>query len=167
MTTRRSLISNQSGHAAAEMALVTPLLILLMFGSAELGYYFYQEHIVVDAVRDGARYAARQSFDDLNCAGVDADVETSVKRATRLVSPNAADTEDNRRIYNWDSDDSITVSVACGENEGFAGLYANMADLPRVRVDATAPYNSVFAFLGLGGPSLSLAASSEAAAVGA
>ncbi len=31
------------------MVLVAPLLILLMFGATELGYYFYSEHVVVKA----------------------------------------------------------------------------------------------------------------------
>ena len=37
----------------------------------------------------------------------------------------------------------------------------------RVRVDAVVAYNSLFSFLGFGNLSLSVAASSEAAAVGA
>jgi Flp pilus assembly protein TadG len=167
MNAPRNLRNDRSGQAAAEMALVMPILLILMFGAAEVGHYFYQEHIVVDAVRDGARYAARQSLNDVNCAGVVPGVETSVRRATRLVSPNAADTAENRRIFNWDDDNTVTVSVACAENEDFAGLYVNMNDLPRVRVEATVPYNSLFSFLGFGSLSLNLVASSEAAWVGA
>ena len=34
----------------------------LMFGAVELGNYFLNEHSLVKAVRDGARYAARQDF---------------------------------------------------------------------------------------------------------
>ena len=167
MSARRTLGSDTSGHAAAEMAMVLPLLLLIMFGSIEVGHYFYQEHIVVDAVRDGARYAARQTFDDVNCAGIDADVETSVKRATRLISPNAADTAENRRIVSWDSDDTVDVSVTCSSNVGFTGLYTNMADLPRVRVDADVDYTAIISFLGFGNLNLRVAASSEAAVVGA
>ncbi len=166
MIARRPLKNVTSGQAAAEMALVFPLLLVLMFGSVELGNYFYQEHIVVDAVRDGARFAGRQSLDDVNCAGVDTDVETSVKRATRLISPNAADTPENRRIGNWDSDDTVEVIVTCSDNEGFTGLYANMTELPRVRVEATVPYNSLFTYLGFGNLNVNIAAASEAASVG-
>ena len=163
---RRTIIRNRSGQAAAEMALVMPILLVLLFGAAEVGHYFYQEHIVVDAVRDGARYAARQSLDDVNCAGVETGVETSVKKATRLISPNAADTAANRRISNWDSDETVEVSVSCSENEDFAGIYVNMADLPRVRVEATVAYSSLLGFIGLGDLGLNLVAASEAAVVG-
>jgi Flp pilus assembly protein TadG len=143
MIAGRPLSNATSGQAAAEIALVFPLMLVLMFGSVELGHYFYQEHIVVDA-----------------------DVETSVKRATRLISPNADDTAENRRIGNWDSDDTVDVIVTCSDNEGFTGLYANMTELPRVRVEATVPYNSLFSYLGFGNLNLNIAAASEAASVG-
>src|SRR5215217_7313983 len=50
------------GSAAAEMALVLPLLLALMFGSLELGDYFLSEHVLLKGVRDGAVYAARQDI---------------------------------------------------------------------------------------------------------
>ena len=55
----RALLASDDAAAAAEMALVVPLLVILMFGSFELGRYFLDEHVVVKAVRDGARYASR------------------------------------------------------------------------------------------------------------
>ena len=58
MKGRARLSSDRRGAAAAEMALVTPLLLVILFGAVELGNYFYNEHIVVKAVRDGARFAA-------------------------------------------------------------------------------------------------------------
>ena len=156
-----------SGQAAAELAMVLPILIPLVFGTAELGYYFHQEHVVVDAVRDGARFAGRQPLADMSCAGVDSDTEASIQTATRLISPNAADTAENRRIANWESNDSVTVTVSCAENEGFLGLYSNMDDLPRVRVDADVAYQSLFSQLGFGNLVINVQASSEAVVIGA
>ena len=51
-----SLLIDQSGSAAAELALSLPLLLILMFGSFEVGNYFLSEHVVQKAVRDA--YAA-------------------------------------------------------------------------------------------------------------
>ena len=168
MTMRRaSLLSDTSAQAAAEMMLVLPMLLALMFGAGEVGYYFYQEHVLVDAVRDGARFAARQPPEEVSCAGIDSDTETSIKTATRLISPGALDTAENRRITYWDSNDSVTVTVSCPDNDGFEGLYVNMAELPRVRVAAEVGYQSLFSFLGLGNLTLSVEAASEAAVVGA
>src|SRR5262245_31034970 len=63
------LARDRRGSAAAEMALVAPLLCAILIGSVEVGSYFYNEHILTKAVRDGARYAARQSFTLYTCTG--------------------------------------------------------------------------------------------------
>ena len=60
MRTVRRLAADRAGSAAAEMALVLPLLLVIMFGTFELGHFFYSEHIVQKAVRDAARYASRR-----------------------------------------------------------------------------------------------------------
>ena len=64
-----SALRDSRGVAAAEMALVTPLLAMIMFGAVELGKYFWDEHLVVKAVRDGARFASRQNFATMPCGG--------------------------------------------------------------------------------------------------
>src|SRR5690348_6628430 len=56
---RLPFLRDQSASAAVEMALVTPLLLALLFGSVELGNFFMSEHALEKQVRDGARYAAR------------------------------------------------------------------------------------------------------------
>ena len=58
---------DRCGAAAAEMALVAPMLITLMFGSFELGNYFLSEHALAKAVRDGARYATRIAVTNYSC----------------------------------------------------------------------------------------------------
>jgi Flp pilus assembly protein TadG len=52
-----------------------------MFGSFEMGRYFLDEHVVLKAVRDGARYASRQRFTNFTCpAGtVNAGIETATR----------------------------------------------------------------------------------------
>jgi len=58
----RSLLGflrNPAGAAAAELALVMPLLLILMFGSVELSNLFMDQHALEKQVRDGARYGAR------------------------------------------------------------------------------------------------------------
>src|SRR3546814_3109530 len=85
----RSLARDRSGAAAAEMALVSPMLIILMFGSFELGNYFLDEHVVLKAVRDGARYAARQNFTTMPCSGTptaDAAIKRSEEHTSELQS---------------------------------------------------------------------------------
>jgi len=67
--TLQVLRANRSGAAAAEMALVTPLLMALLFATMEGSRYFLDEHVVLKAVRDGARFASRQTFSAMPCGG--------------------------------------------------------------------------------------------------
>jgi hypothetical protein len=47
------------GQALVEMALLLPILLLLFAGLIELGFSFYDYLIVVNAAREGARFAAK------------------------------------------------------------------------------------------------------------
>src|SRR4030095_17198558 len=58
--THVALLRSTRAAASVEMAMVVPIMLALLFGAFELGNYFMTEHIVVKAVRDGARFAARR-----------------------------------------------------------------------------------------------------------
>ncbi|MEN0060619.1 MAG: TadE/TadG family type IV pilus assembly protein [Myxococcota bacterium] len=47
------------GSQAVELALVTPLLLLLMTGGLDLAWYFSVDMALFNAVRDGAQYGSR------------------------------------------------------------------------------------------------------------
>ena len=49
----------QEGAAAVEFALILPLLILLVLGGMDLGHRYYMQHLITNASREGARYAAK------------------------------------------------------------------------------------------------------------
>jgi len=108
------LARNSSGAAAAEMALVTPLLLIIMFGSVELGNYFMNEHSLVKAVRDGARFAARQSFTSYpDCSTVGTSAQDATKNVvmygylsgSAVLTPNITTSD-------------ITVSTSCAASAG-------------------------------------------------
>ncbi len=48
-------MKNQSGSAAVELALVLPLLLLVLFGTVEYGTMMYDQAIITNAAREGAR----------------------------------------------------------------------------------------------------------------
>jgi Flp pilus assembly protein TadG len=152
---------DERGAAAVEMALIVPLLITLMFGSFELGNYFWSEHQVVKGVRDGARFAGRQSFTKITCSTVDAAVETQIKNLTRT----GAITGGTAKIRNW-TDSNVTVTVSCPATPLTTGIYNSLANAPRVTVTAAVTYPSLFQRLGFNSSSLSLNASSQAAVMG-
>lgn len=147
------------------MALVLPLFIPLIFGCAELGKYFLDQHVVVKAVRDGARYAGRQPFANMPCAGVAAATQTRIKNLIRF--GNVAGTGQPRLAY-WTGADTVSVNIACVDNDdSYGGVYASMTSVPLVTVSASVPYQSLFGTLGLAGaPDIAIAAQSQSAVVG-
>lgn len=52
----------QKGVATVEFVLTAPLLLLLLFAVAELGWAFNQYITLIKSVRDGARYAAANAY---------------------------------------------------------------------------------------------------------
>lgn len=157
-----SFYKNQSGAAGAEMALIVPLLVTLMFGSFELGNYFWNEHKVVKGVRDAARYASRQSFTKFSCAAVtDSAVLTQIKNVARTgqVSGGTA------KVYDW-VDADVTVSVTCASGTQ-TGIYKGMTGgAPIVTVSAAVGYPSLFEVLGFDSSDLTLNAASQSAVMG-
>jgi len=162
------------GAAAAEMVLVLPLLVVLMFGSFETGKYFLDEHVVVKAVRDGARYASRQGFGEYVCPG--ATVSTAVTDRTRNIvrfgkpTPVVADAP---RLSYWqatsDGQPSVRVTITCEATldgtEVQGGLYTGKP-IPVVTVLAVVEYESFFGMFGFGGGILNVTAESQSAVMG-
>jgi Flp pilus assembly protein TadG len=160
------ILLNSSGAAAAELALIAPMLALLMFGSMELGYYFYSEHVLIKAVRDGARFASRESFDDFTCPStIDPTVVTETQQVTRT---NTVDGTGTPRLPHWTNNSSVQVTLTCDTSGNFANLfYQGLAGgVPVVKVSATVPYTSIFGLLGLGSSSLQLQAKSQVSVMG-
>ena len=160
----RDFFKNRDGTAAAEMALVTPLLMILMFGSFELGKYFWDNHIVAKAVRDGARYASRQSFTNFDCTGTT--VSTTVRDNTRnLTRTSQIASGGTARLAGW-TDAMTTVSLRCDTSGSYGAFYSGMSAVPVVSVSATVPYTSLFGTLGFNAVNLNLTANSEAPVMG-
>ena len=162
----RLFAGNSRASAGVEMALVLPMLIILMFGGMEGGYYLWSEHKVLKAVRDGARYASRQTFDKFDCAGgavSDSATETNIQNLTRT---GRTDTSGSPKVPNWTANSTVVVTVACDSTNN-TGLYSEMPDgAPIVRVSADVPYPSLFFNLGFAASGLSLRGSSQAAVMG-
>ena len=169
MTARSSLYRSHSGAAATEMALVAPLLATIMFGSLELGKYYWDEHIVLTAVRDGARFAARQNFATMPCAGPTN--QAPIKNLTRFGKTSPAPS-DKPRLYYWTSDTTISVTITCYANAGvggtrvYNGIYTSRPVIPVVRVTAQVPYTPILGSFGFRGTGLRLNAYSEATVMG-
>jgi Flp pilus assembly protein TadG len=163
-----SLSRSQSGSAAVEMALVTPLLVGLMFGAFELGYYFYNEHILVKSVRDAARFGARQIalFSPATCiAGpVTAAPAPTIDNVARYGKA-IITVSDKPKILGWST--AVTVTLSCPAIGSYSGIYKGKANVPVVTVTASnVSYPSLFQMVGITSNSLKLNASSQSAVMG-
>lgn len=167
MRNLRAFHAEQTGAAAVEMALIMPLLMMLTFAGIEGAHYLYVEHQVVKGVRDGARFAARQPFSIYVCGTAtvsDSAIETSIKNVTRYGTP-AVITGQKPLVSTW-TDAGTTVSVDCPSTAFNTGIYATLANAPRVTVAANITYPSLFqAITGLRS-SFRLYATNQAAVVG-
>jgi Flp pilus assembly protein TadG len=145
------------------MALVLPIMLILIFGSVEVGNYFMSEHVVDKAVRDAARYAARLPVTAYNCGSGTMGDPTPVQRLARTGQPDGT----TARLVDWTSDSMTTVSVTCDTSGTYTGIYT---DFPMgvlvVRVRAAVPYTTVLGAIGLSSTSLTLNAESQAAVIG-
>lgn len=168
----RSIFSklDRRGAAAAEMALVAPMLATLMVGSMELGKFFWDEHILAKAVRDGARFASRQNFATMPCGGT-ATNETQIQNVVRFGKPTVTGA-DRPRLHYWTNNNTVTVSISCYANAGvdgariYDGIYSARPNVPIVRVRAAVPYSPVIGSLGFNATGLSINAYSESTVFG-
>lgn len=164
------LVHNVRGAAAAEMALVAPLLLTIMLGSTEVGNYFWNEHTLLKAVRDGARFAGRQSFNWYStCGSPDTtNVVTPTKNVvmygylsgSQVLTPNikASNISVTSQCF------SPTTQVG---GQKMSGLYSNQANgAVIVIVSATVNYRPIIGYLlGYSG-NTHLNATSQAAVTG-
>ena len=162
-----AIVRDGSGAAAAEMALVLPLLLTIMYGSLELGNYFMNEHSLVKAVRDGARFAARQSF--TNYTGCSGNVGEPAYTSTKNVVMNGYLTGGTLVTPNVTTAD-IGVTTSCKTTAGgqtMSGIYTGRANGAQiVTVSALVTYKPVIGFFGVSTGSMRLSARSEAAVAG-
>jgi len=173
-----ALFASQDGAAAAEMILVAPILLALLMGAFELGNYFRSEHILVEGLRDGARYAARQPFASYNdnCGATLATGDT-VRTQTLNVVRTGQVSGGTDRLPNWTNGSVIfNVSVTCSTVVGgqtLSGIYRDnnstagaFIGAPIVTVTAQVPYRPVVAKYGFSGIGLTISGNQQAAVMG-
>jgi Flp pilus assembly protein TadG len=176
-----SFLRDNRGTAAAEMALVAPLLLALLFGSVELGNLFMDQHALEKQVRDGARFAARLAVSDAySCPGsvfADTDATDQIENVTK---DGAVSGPGNPRWGTYwarncsDGGATLAVTIRCVPKSdidtggsGKTGVYTNLdGDIPVVTVAGAVKYRSVLAALGFDATNICLKAESEAAVVG-
>jgi len=158
-----ALWRSRSGSVSVELVLVTPMILILMFGLVDLGNYFMSQHVVVKAVRDGARYASRRGFGEYSCAAASTDVVTKTRDITRTGTISGG----TARLVDWTDPTSVTLTVRCDSSGTYTGIYRNAtAGVPVVKVAAIVPYKSLFRYFGITNATITLNAASEVPVMG-
>ena len=163
----RRFLAESRGSSATEFALILPLLILVLFGGSEAGHFVWTQHKLTEAVRNGARYAARLEIGKV-CNGptqVLANPElANIVLLTR--TGQLASTAARPVVPGWTAA-QVEVTVSCRSFVD-TGIYQDLgAAGPIVTVRAAnVQYPFLFGALGgLGGP-ISLNARSSGAVIG-
>lgn len=162
-------VRDDRAAAAAELALSLPLLLVLLWGPLEIGNYFFNEHILVKGVRDGATYAAHQDITKYNCATntIDATVVSNTKNMVR----SGAISGGTDRLRNWGSA-TFTMTLQCVTQSDDAtttlgGIYKHNGGLvPIIQIEAGVAYSPIIGNLGFRPPTLSMTAKQEATVMG-
>lgn len=175
MCRMRALLLDNRAVAAAEMALVTPMLLILMFGSVELGNFMLTQHAVTKQVRDGARYASRLTLAETgySCPATvfnDAAATADIVNVTKTGSVDGTATGRFASSF-WaacpGSAQAVSVSIRCVNKASYSGIYSTLdGDIPVVSVNADVAYPSLFGALGFNTTGLCIHTKSESAVYG-
>lgn len=163
MRRARHLMRDRRGAAAAEMGLVVPLIFVLLFGSAEIGNFMWQQHVVTKAVRDGARFAGRKPFADYSCSSVTN--STTAREIQNVTATGQVASGALTRLpgFTWSQ---VSLAVTCSSSTN-TGIYLNQTNgAPVIRVRATVPYTPLLGSLIFKPLTLSLNATSQSAVMG-
>jgi Flp pilus assembly protein TadG len=164
----RRFALQSTATASVEFALLVPMLVILLFGGSEAGHFVWTQHKLVEAVRDGARYASRLPVQDV-CDGASSIIagtaaEDNVKLVTRtgqLASINA------KPVVPGFTAAQVDVEINCQDFVD-TGIYTDLGGAgPVVTVRASGVgYPMLFGGLGFVGSGFTLSASSNAAVIG-
>ena len=168
----RVLGKDNRGSAAAEMAMVLPILLALIFGAVEVGNYFRSEHVLIKGVRDGAVFAARQQISNYDCSVASPAVPATVVNSSKALVRTGQLSGGTDRLPKWtDGSTTFTITASCVTAAGgttLHGIYqVNGGKVPVITVTADLPYQSVAATLGFKMTGVRVRATQQAVVTGA
>ena len=104
---RRRESEPDAGAAAVEFAIVSVLLLTILFGILQYGYFFLQSTAAEHAAREGARLA---SVGTVSCSGLD--TETAKRGGTANVTNTALSFTEASAPPGYSRGDTLVVTVA-------------------------------------------------------
>ncbi len=77
----RKLYRSESGASAVEFALLLPVLMMILFGIIEFGFALYQQAILTNASREGARLGIVQAIPAITTGQINATIDNYLTAA--------------------------------------------------------------------------------------
>ncbi|HLW81383.1 MAG TPA: TadE/TadG family type IV pilus assembly protein [Candidatus Acidoferrales bacterium] len=142
----RGILRAQSGQTLVEVALLTPLLLLLALGVIEMGRYAYISILVGNAARAGAAYGAQSLPQSVDTAGIQTAADNDFQNNGQNVS-NLSVTSSTS--CGCDSNGTITSAVCTTGPNPSAGTCASGHWVVLVSVTASGTFNSLFSYPGI------------------
>lgn len=106
----RKIFRKQEGQALVEFALVAPVLLLILFGIVEFGLILFNQHVITNASREGARFGIVVHAPRRSVAEIEQVVDAYC--ADHLVTFGAGGTPDTQVTYTTQGfGDDLTVEV--------------------------------------------------------
>lgn len=147
-----ALWGDEAAAALVEFTILAPFLFTLAFGLFEFGRFMYQYQMVLEGLRDGARYLARLDPDDA----------TNQTNAANLATTGTIDGSGAERVPGWVAAD-VTFTIEDVDNS--AGTYRGPAIVKVVQATTTYDYADLGMLDALGLGPLSVSAAHEQRAI--
>ena len=175
----RRFASCSNGNAAAELALILPIMLLLLFGSVELGNLFLDQHALSKQVRDGARFASRLPLSATYTCPSDVFATSSPTPDAKILNVTKNGVVEGTGHPRWDSTywarnctgqaTTLQISYRCVDKDasGLDGIYTGLdGDLAVVKVSGQVRYRSILTAVGLNLTNVCMTAEAETPVVG-
>jgi Flp pilus assembly protein TadG len=133
----RGILRSQSGQSLVELALLTPILLLLVIGTVDMGRYAYISIQVGNAARAGAAYGAQSP---ITAIPGNSGISTAAKNDAENI-PGLAITSTN--VCECDTGGTIT-SIACTSS-----CTTGQHEVTSVVVTASGSFSSLFNWPGI------------------
>jgi Flp pilus assembly protein TadG len=141
---RRSTLGRQlrseSGQSLLELALLTPILLILVIGLAEMGRFAYFDILVGNAARAGAAWGAQSLPTSADAADISTAAQTDFKNGAGL----AGLTVTSSNVCGCDNGGTFTAAAAC--SGAGAGTCATGHWVVLVKVTASGTFSPIFTY---------------------
>jgi Flp pilus assembly protein TadG len=142
------ILRSESGQSLAELAVLTPFLVLLLIGVIELGRYAQIAVLVGNAARTGAAYGAQSLGQSADKVGIQTAADNDFQNNGQNVS---LLTVNSTFSCGCDSGGAVTPEVCngAGSGSGLGTCTSGSHWVVMVAVQATGTFNSIFKFPGI------------------